>query len=148
MEKIDRIILWDFEGTLVDRPGRWRSALMEVLDINEPGHRVDMEQIRPFLRDGFPWHRPDEIHTHLDEPDKWWSQVGQLFTNAYHGVGFSLAKAEELSSHVRKVFTNPARFNIYEDTIPTLTALLGKGYRHAVLSNHVPELQNIITECV
>jgi len=63
MTKVEKIILWDFEGTLVDRPGRWRSALMEVLDLNETGHQVDMDQIRPYLRDGFPWHSPNVIHT-------------------------------------------------------------------------------------
>jgi len=55
MEQSEQIILWDFEGTLVNRPGLWRSALMEVLDVNEPDHQVDMEQIRPYLRDAFPW---------------------------------------------------------------------------------------------
>jgi len=146
MEKADRIILWDFEGTLVDRPGRWRSAVMEVLDVNEPDHQVEMEQIRPYLRDGFPWHRPDEPHTHITNSQEWWSQVGQLFTRTYQGVGFASSRAEELSSCVRKVFTNPDRFVIYEDTIPTLMTLLDKGWKHAVLSNHVPELQDIITK--
>jgi putative hydrolase of the HAD superfamily len=146
MDKINRLILWDFEGTLVDRPGRWRSALMEVLDTHEPGHQVGMEQIRPFLKDGFPWHRPDEVHIHLNQPDEWWSQVGQLFTRAYEGVGFSSSRAKELSSYVRDVFINPDRFIIYEDTIPALTTLHEKGWRHAVLSNHVPELQNIVTK--
>ena len=144
MTKVEKIILWDFEGTLVNRPGRWGSALIEVLDVNEPGHQVDMEQIRPFLRDGFPWHRPHEVHTHLNQPDEWWSQVGQLFTRADKGVGFPSSRAEELSSYVRDVFINPDRFIIYEDTIPTLTTLLEKGWRHAVLSNHVPELPDIV----
>jgi len=145
MTKVEKIILWDFEGTLVDRPGRWRSALIEVLDLNETGHQVDDEQIRPYLRDGFPWHRPDEIHTECNESSSWWASLRPLFTRAYHGVGYPLARAEELSSYVREVFINPERFIVYEDTIPTLATLLEKGWRHAILSNHVPELKDIIS---
>lgn len=145
MAKVEKIILWDFEGTLVDRPGRWRSALIEVLNVNETGHQVDMEQIRPYLRGGFPWHRPEEIHSELSESSRWWASLGPLFTRAYQGVGYPISRAEELSSYVREVFINPNRFIVYEDTIPTLTMLLGKGWRHAILSNHVPELQDIIS---
>ena len=76
--EVEKIILWDFEGTLVDRPGRWRSALIEVLDLNEPGHQVDYDQIRPYLKDGLPWHRPDEIHTECNESSSWWASLKPL----------------------------------------------------------------------
>ncbi|MFC1947775.1 HAD family hydrolase [Chloroflexota bacterium] len=144
MEQHEQVILWDFEGTLVDRPGRWRSAIMEVLDVNEPGHQVEMEQIRPYLWDGFPWHRPNEPHTHLTNSQEWWSQVGRIFTHAYQGVGFSLNRARELASLVQKAFTNPERFVLYEDTIPALLLLKEKGWNHVILSNHVPELSSIV----
>ncbi len=144
MGQHEQVILWDFEGTLVDRPGLWRSALMEVLDVNEPDHHVEMEQIRPYLRDGFPWHRPDEPHTHLTNSQEWWSHVGQIFTRAYQGVGFSLNRARELASLVRNAFINPNRFTLYEDTIPTLSLLTERGWKHAILSNHVPELSSIV----
>ena len=144
MEQNNRVILWDFEGTLVDRPGRWRSALMEVLDLNEPDHQVEMEQIRPYLRDGFPWHHPDEPHTHLSNSQEWWSHMGRIFTRAYQGSGFSFERAEELASLVRNTFINPDRFILYEDTIPALSNLAEKGWKHVILSNHVPELPDIV----
>ena len=142
MLNVKKIILWDFEGTLVDRPGRWRSALMEVLEVYETGHQVDMDQIRPYLRDGFPWHSPDVIHTELNESHKWWASLEPMFTRAYKGVGYPLSRARELASYVREIFINPDRFIIYEDTIPTLKTLQEKGWNHAILSNHVPELQD------
>ncbi len=144
MERYEQVILWDFEGTLVDRPGRWRSAVMEVLDVNEPNHQVDMEQIRPYLRDGFPWHRPEESHTHLTTSEDWWSLMGKVFTRAYQGVGFSRNRAVELSSLVRDAFIDPRRFVLYEDTMPALTRLIERGWKHAILSNHVPELSEIV----
>ena len=144
MKQLKRVILWDFEGTLVDRPGRWRSALMEVLDINEPGHQVDMEEIRPYLWDGFPWHSPEEPHTHLTNSIKWWSQVGRVFVKAYRGVGFDRKRAEELASCVRETFNNPERFILFEDTLPALASLTEKGWKHIILSNHTPELPDIV----
>jgi putative hydrolase of the HAD superfamily len=144
MAQHGQVILWDFEGTLVDRPGRWRSAVMEVLDVNEPDHQVEMEQIRPYLRGGFPWHRPNEPHTHMTNSQEWWSHVGRIFTNAYQGVGFNLGRAEELASLVRNTFINPDRFIIFEDTIPTLLTLKERGWNHVILSNHVPELSSIV----
>jgi len=144
MERSEQVILWDFEDTLVYRPGLWRSALMEVLDVNELGHRVDTEQIRPYLRDGFPWHRPEEPHTHVTTSKDWWFLMEQVFTRAYQGVGFGQDRAKELSSLVRNTFINPRRFVLYEDTIPVLKHLIGKGWKHAILSNHVPELCEIV----
>jgi len=144
MERPERIILWDFEGTLVNRPGRWRSALMEVLDMNEPEHQVEMEQIRPFLRDGFPWHRPDEPHANLTNSKEYWFLLEQVFTRAYQGVGYNHNRAKELSSLVRNAFINPNRFVLYEDTIPALEYLAERGWKHAIHSNHVPELPDIV----
>jgi len=144
MGRSDNVIFWDFEGTLAYRRGGWRSALIEVLDINEPGHQIDTEQVRPYLRDGFPWHRPDESHTHITTSVDWWLQIEDIFARAYLGVGLNRNRAGELSSLVRDVYINPERFLLYEDTVPALIQLAEKGWKHAILSNHVPELPGIV----
>lgn len=36
----DHVLLWDFDGTLAERPGMWSGALLEVLDAEQPGHRL------------------------------------------------------------------------------------------------------------
>ena len=66
------IVLWDFDGTLAERPGRWRGCLLEVLQEEEPGFEADAEAFIPALRSRFPWHRPDEAHLDLCEADIWW----------------------------------------------------------------------------
>jgi putative hydrolase of the HAD superfamily len=45
---------------------------------------------------------------------------------------------------VRERYTDPAGWLLYDDTIPALTELSRRGWRHVVLSNHVPELPAII----
>lgn len=137
-------ILWDFEGTLVAHPGLWRSSLMEVLNKYEPSHCVDEEQIRPFLRAGFPWHKPEEPHLHLVTPDAWWLNLETVFIRAYQGVGFEVGRAQELAKQVRKYIIDSRRYVVYDDTIPALKSLKIRGWKHAILSNHVPELPDIV----
>ena len=137
-------VLWDFDGTLATRPGLWRSSLMEVLNKHEPGHRVDEEQIRLYLRDGFFWHKPEEPHLHIKTSNAWWSQTETIFIRAYQGVGFDHKRASELARLVRECFINPERFTLYDGTIPALKRLSERGWKHLILSNHVPELPDIV----
>ena len=137
-------ILWDFDGTLASRPGGWRSALMEVLDKHEPEHDIDGEQIRQYLRSGFPWHQPEQPHHHLSTPGKWWSHIEVIFARAFRGVGFDIPRAGELVQLVRERYIAPEKWVLYEDTIPALEHLSQRGWNHAILSNHVPELPDII----
>lgn len=52
----DRVVLWDFDGTLAYRPDLWSGCLLELLDEELPDHQVTLDDLRPHLRDGFPWH--------------------------------------------------------------------------------------------
>ena len=67
---MNRVILWDFDGTLAHRPGMWRGCLVETLDEHAPGHGIDPEELRPFLRTGFPWDSPEVPHPELSTPTR------------------------------------------------------------------------------
>lgn len=139
------LVLWDFDGTLAERPGMWRACLVETLDAEEPGHSVSPEALIPFLRDGFPWHRPDDPHLELCSPEAWWNAVGELLARAYEGVGIEPGRAAELAALARKRYLDPAvGWRLFDDTIPALESLAARDWRHVVLSNHVPELQAIV----
>lgn len=143
MAQGQKTILWDFDGTLVPFTS-WRLALMDVLDECQPGHSVDQEQIRPFLRDGFPWHKPQESHTHLSTPEAWWKQLEPVFVRAFQGVGLAETRAQELSRYVRRHMTDSRRYTLLEDTLPTLKYLAEKGWTQGILSNHMPELSGVV----
>jgi putative hydrolase of the HAD superfamily len=138
-----KFILWDFDGTLV-RFSSWRLALMDVLNECEPGHNIDQEQIRPFLRDGFPWHKPEEPHFHLKNPDDWWRALEPVFVRCYQGIGYSAERATELATQVRRYMIKSERYVLYEDTLKVLAELKEKGWKHVILSNHMPELPEIV----
>ena len=141
---MNRTILWDFDGTLAHRPGMWRGCLVETLDEHAPGHGIDADELRPFLRDGFPWHSPDVPHPELCEPDAWWAHVELTLAGAYEGAGIDTRRAAALAAHVRGRYVDPTRvWELFPDTRPVLEQLRKRGWRHVVLSNHVPELPAI-----
>jgi putative hydrolase of the HAD superfamily len=140
-----RVILWDFDGTLAERPGMWRGCMEEVLDEHEPGHQIASDMLRPFLRDGFPWHNPDTAHPELSDVEAWWGRVEPILSRGYEGVGYPTERARTLGRLARERYVDGQHWQLFEDTVPTLAALRDEGWRHVILSNHVPELGSIVT---
>lgn len=140
-------LVWDFDGTLAYRVGEWPAwtqAHLEVLDRETPGHGVAPELVRPFLRTGFPWHSPEVHHPHLAPADAWWGALEPRFADAFRAAGVDEAGAEEMARAVRRAYLDPERWRLYEDTIPALEGLSSSGWKHALLTNHVPELPEIV----
>ncbi|MFZ0342866.1 MAG: HAD family hydrolase [Gaiellaceae bacterium] len=142
-----RLLIWDFDGTLAHRRGEtgWGILLAEVLDAEEPGHPHSADTFRPHLRDGFPWHRPEVAHPGLCEPEAWWGSVRPLLGRAYEAAGYEPARALELAAAAQRLYVDPAvGWALFDDTLPALEQLSQAGWTHAILSNHVPELQQIV----
>jgi putative hydrolase of the HAD superfamily len=113
-----------------------------VLDERMPGHGVSADDVRPFLRDGFPWHGHDTPHPELSvSSDAWWSALEPLLSRAYESVG--VAEAAECARAVRGRYTTYG-WRLFDDTLPVLGRLRADGWRHVILSNHVPELAGIV----
>jgi putative hydrolase of the HAD superfamily len=143
---VQKTILWDFDGTLAHRPGMWRGCLMEILDEHEPGHTVMSEDLRPFLRNGFPWHRHETPHPELSSAEAWWGTVEPLLARAYAGVGFEAGRARQLARHARERYIDPTRgWALFEDAAPALRRLTDSGWRHVIVSNHTPELETLVS---
>ena len=137
-----RAVLWDFDETIAEREGMWSGALLAALDAACPGHGVTRDALRPGLRDGFPWHAPDVGHAH-PTPDAWWAALAPLLSGACVGAGVSAGDAERAAAALRGFYLDPAGWSVYDDVAPALDRL--SGYRHVVVSNHVPELPSLVT---
>ena len=142
-----RLLIWDFDGTLAHRRGEtgWSILLAEALDAEEPGHGHSADTFRPHLREGFPWHRPEVAHPELCEPEAWWASVRPQLGRAYEAAGYPPARALELAEAARRLYVDPdVGWELFQDTLPTLARLSQAGWTHAILSNHVPELREIV----
>jgi putative hydrolase of the HAD superfamily len=139
-------LIWDFDGTLGYRDGRsWAVVLLEVLDRQAPGHPYVAEQIVPHLRTGFPWHTPERPHTHITDADQWWAEMMPQFERTFLTLGLDPGAARNFAGEVRATYCNPARFRLFDDTLPTLDELAARGWTHLLLSNHVPELGQLLS---
>jgi FMN phosphatase YigB (HAD superfamily) len=144
---VERLLIWDFDGTLAHRRGEtgWSILLAEALDAEEPGHGHPADVFRPHLRDGFPWHRPEVAHPELCEPEAWWASVRPVLARAYEAAGYAPARALELAEAARRLYVDPdVGWELFDDTLPALERLSRAGWTHAILSNHVPELRQIV----
>lgn len=145
MTAVDRLLIWDFDGTLGYRAGgMWSGALLEVIATAAPGLHVTAAQLRPFLQSGFPWHAPHIPHPELQSPAQWWDALDPVFARAFEGVGFEPTRARLLARMVRSIYPDPARWRLYDDTLAALSQLTQAGWSHVILSNHVPELPRLV----
>jgi putative hydrolase of the HAD superfamily len=138
------VLVWDFDGTLALRPGYWTGLLHEIVTECHPDLGITPEHIRPHLQRGFPWHTPDVLREPCSE-DEWWAQMQPVFTGALRaGAGLPEAEARRLAVSVRARYLDPTSWRVFDDTRPALEKLAGLGWRHVILSNHVPELQRLV----
>lgn len=138
---MQKLLIWDFDGTLAYRDGMWSGAMVDVLDRHQPGHGITREHVRPYLRNGFPWHNPEASHLELSNPDAWWGHLQPVFASAYTALGISAPRAAELACEVRGCYANPAAWSVYSDVPDALAQLQEDGWTQVVLSNHIPELE-------
>jgi putative hydrolase of the HAD superfamily len=140
----DRAILWDFDGTLAYREGLWGGCLAAVLQEHEPDAGITRDDVRPLLKGGFPWHEPDRAHPELSTPEAWWELVESLLYMACLSLGFHDKKARRYARETHERYIDAAGFQLFDDTLPVLRSLRRAGWRHIILSNHVPELREIV----
>jgi len=140
-----RVLIWDFDGTLGHRPARWSGAIADALtDVLGP-HEFSQAMIAVEVRSGYPWHSPDVPHPHLADGDSWWRHLGEVLAAALCRLGVAPADAAAAAARVRPHYIDPGSWRLFPDSVPTLAALSERGWRHVLLSNHVPELPEIVT---
>jgi putative hydrolase of the HAD superfamily len=139
------VVMWDFEGTLAMRPGLWSTCILEVLDEHIPGHEVSRDQLRAAIRNGFPWHRAEQPHPELCEPDAWWAALDPVLGRAFSLAGIEAADHAGLARAFRARFIDSTvSWEVFADTRPALQATAEAGWRNVILSNHVPELPALV----
>jgi putative hydrolase of the HAD superfamily len=140
-----RILIWDFDGTLGYRVGgMWTAALLEVIRHEASEFDVTADRLQPYLQSGFPWHSPHQPHPEIENAEQWWQAIMPVFEEAFVGVGLIPSRARAMAAQVRHTYSNPSCWRLFDDTLPALDQLSSQGWAHVILSNHVPELREII----
>lgn len=139
-------VLWDFDGTLAQREERWSGTLAAVLAELRPGCGITRQDVLPHWQRGFPWHTPEVPHPQLSTPDLWWAALDGVFSDVCARLGLPDDVATEARRGVRQRYLSADGWTVYDDTLPTLQALQERGWRQVVVSNHVPELPELVRD--
>ncbi|MCC5953161.1 MAG: HAD family hydrolase [Acidimicrobiia bacterium] len=139
-----KAVLWDFDETLAERPGRWWGCMLEIIERRLPGRVVDASALRAALQACYPWHFPDVVHEHLNDPDAWWAALRPGLEAAAVAGGLDHGDAAEVAAEVRWCYAQPETFRLYDDTTEALRMLRDAGWRQAIVSNHCPELEDLV----
>ena len=141
-----RLLIWDFDGTLGYRVGgAWSAAMAQVVAQARPDLELAVSRFSPHLGSGFPWHQPEKPHTEIRDADQWWAKLRPVFARVYGALGLEPVLAAQLADQVRGVYTDPTGWRLYPDSLPTLEMFQRRGWTQVLLSNHVPELGQILT---
>jgi putative hydrolase of the HAD superfamily len=138
-----RFVVWDFDGTLAERSGMWSGTLVALAA--EAGFETTREVIRPFLVEGYPWHRPEVVRPAGEPAEAWWGRLEPGFVRAFvEGAGMPAERARELARRVRGMYTDLRYWRVFGDVVPCLRELAAGGWEQVILSNHVPELEQLV----
>lgn len=142
-----RYILWDFDGTLATRAGMWSGAMHQAIARHAPNNPVSLETIGSHLHSGFPWHAPEHLHDHLSSSAAlWWLALERLFHGVLGKLGYDEAVAREIAASVKTEYLDLRHWQLASGIHETMNELSQGGWRHVVVSNHVPELPDLIKE--
>ncbi|GGJ17997.1 HAD family hydrolase [Deinococcus roseus] len=137
-----KLLIWDFDGTLghreMDFKTAWSTTAKELL----AEHHPEIAYTGGMLGAGFPWHTWETPHEN-QHPDDYWNQIAQVYHQLFETLGLQ-KQAPALSQKVRSQFCDLQKWHLYPDTLAVLEALALQGYTQVILSNHVPELEQIV----
>ena len=138
-----KALIWDFDGTLAYREDLWAGALSQAA-FREVGSKApSVAALSPHLKQGFPWQNPDEIYP-IRSAGEWWRSLEPIFERAYSMVGATNPESGAWARGVRESFLDLNRWHVFPDVFASLEELRRKGWRHWILSNHVPELPDLV----
>ena len=121
-----------------------RVARSRVLEEHEPGHGIEFERLRSAFRGGSRGVSGRSRTLILGETEAWWAQSAAA-SRAPSRMWASSGERRATRRRIRERYTDAAiGWELFDDTLPALAAVRAGGWRSAVLSNHVPELDSLV----
>lgn len=139
-------IIWDFDGTLTRRPDMWCTSIAEAcqlagaLDVTP----ADFDNTAYLY---LPWNTKQLCHPHAESAELWWhaflTHVRPLVAER---VNRTVVDMEAVLHAVRKLALDPQRYEVLTESTIAVTRISASGLPQYVLSNHVPELDEIVSD--
>jgi putative hydrolase of the HAD superfamily len=143
---MDKVIFWDFQGTLAYNDWMISKALYKALLKNEPHTKITIEEFKDIRISGIPWQDSSKDYSHLTTSRGWWKLVEKLFEEAYRKLYIDENKISELATQAHIELAKPDEFKLYKDTLEILNYFYLNGCKNIIVSNHIPELPYIVEQ--
>lgn len=143
INKMDTVVFWDFDGTLVHSGPLWSSSVYKALKETDSNTQVLFEDVRKHMAYGFTWHTPDEDYRSLIG-DKWWNFMNRHFYSTYIKLGVDDGTAQIAAGKVRNIIKKQENYTLYDDALGVLIQLKKSGVKNVLLSNNYPELEEVL----
>lgn len=139
-----KYLLWDFDCTLAYRDGKWSKTIQEILI----SHRINIsyDSIHAFMTRGLPWHEYEKSHNELLGNKTWWEHVEHYLESVFIKLGVKESHARNYAKEFKDYYLLIDKWHVYEDTVLALEKLMNEGYTHIIASNHVPELDELVSK--
>ncbi len=137
-------LIWDFDDTLAFHTKRWAGVLHSLVMREIPDCSKTVEDIRRYTHSGFYWHTAEVGHPHIQSRDEWWEGIYPQLELALTLNEVEPLLARKLARAFPVAYLELSNWHLFDDTLPTLEQLSSQGWRHLILSNHVPELEELV----
>jgi putative hydrolase of the HAD superfamily len=137
-------IWWDFDGTLTSRPFMWAEAASRIVRTVAPERECPDASLVRALDEGMPWHRPDRAHPELTTAEEWWQCVFRRYVEVFRELGLPEATTTKALDAIRRDILTSHRYSVHAEVDAVLSRLGELGWRQVMVSNHVPELSELV----
>ena len=139
---MNKVLFWDFDGTLVYSNESFVESLTRALADYE--YSVEKETVRNFMKNTCSWYMPEKEYTDRTG-ELWWEDIRKKFSSfcAVNNI------SGETKVPVFERFKNYAitySYKPYEDAGTVLEACRKRGFQNYILSNNFPELRDTVRE--
>jgi putative hydrolase of the HAD superfamily len=141
---MNKVILWDFQGTLAHNDWMISKALHKVFAVNEPHTEISIEQFKKIKIVGIPWQDHEKDYSHLTNKGEWWKLVEGIFEETYKKLSIDRQKARKYAKLAHNELVKADEYKLFGDTIEILDYFQINGWKNIILSNHIPDLPNIV----
>lgn len=141
---MNKVILWDFDGTLGYREGNWEETIFELVDDMKLKTTANFDLVSKLLQSGFPWHEPQKNFTSLIECNAWWEYVMPKFIEIYTSLGFNKFDATLKANQVPKQYAKLEKWKLYDDAIINLSKLENLHWKNILVTNNIPDFPIIL----
>ena len=140
-----KYLLWDFGNTIVQLKQSWAQLALEIVQPDASQVTRSLEVVQAEFAKGFPWRKPEQSHTHIQNADEWWQYLFfPMFRRILVLFEVHESRFDDLSARFRQACLSPETWEVYPDVRPTLETLSSLGWTHVIVSNHVPELETLL----